>query len=186
MRAAQSQAVLAALERFPPSERREILARFGARGVEEVRSALPLSWLPMEVHMHLSDSLRDVSGSDAAVRAFREAMTMTFDRPLLRSFVSLTTGIFGVSPQGLLKRGDRVYEQVTRNAGALSHVALGERECEVHLVGFPAKLFTFDCYVDGLRGCLLASLDLCKAKGSVEVLARDARGDVSYVLRWGS
>lgn len=184
MRAAQTQALLVSINRMPSAERKEILDRFGPAGIEEVNAALPLTWLPMTVHMKLSDSLRDVSGSAGAIRGFRQAMAATFDRPLLRSFVSLTTGIFGVTPHGLLKRGDRIYDQVVRNVGELAYVWRGPAQGEAVLTGFPAQEFSFDCYVDGLHGCLLAALDLCKVRGEVTVLSKVATGSVNYELRW--
>lgn len=185
MRAAQTQAVLVRIDRMPDAERTKILTRFGTAGREEVDAALPVAWLPMGLHMKLSDALRDVVGSEGTARVFQQAMTSVFERPILRSFISLTTGIFGVTPHGLLKRSDRIYEQITRNLGELSYVQRGLTEGEIHLVGFPGKDFTFECYVDGMRGCLLAALDLCKIRGEVLVLSKSgASGSVTYQLIW--
>ncbi len=184
MRAAQTQSLLVAISRMAAAEREEIFRRFGTTSLDEAKAALPLSWLPMTLHMKLSDALRDVGGPDAVVRGFRQAMAATFDRPILRSFVSMTTGIFGMTPHGLLVRVDRVYEQMTKNLGELAYVSQGPNAGEVTLTGFPAREFSFDCYVDGLQGCLLAGLDVWKVRGEVTVLSRSAAGSVTYQLRW--
>ncbi len=184
MRAARTQALLRVVLDMDARERSRILDTLGSRRLEEVRSALPLAWLPMRLHMVLSESLRDVVGSTGAISAYRAAMTATFDRPLLRNFVNLTAGIFGLTPRGILSRSKDVYDLVTRGAGTLRHTSLGFLESEVVLERFPAGAFSLDCYAEGLQGSLLAALDLCKLDGTVDITRKDPSGDVSFRVSW--
>ena len=184
MRAARTQALLRVVLDMRPSDRQRVLDTFGSRRLEEVRSALPIAWLPMRLHMVLSEGLRDVVGPVGALKAYREAMKATFDRPLLRNFVNLTAGIFGLTPKGLLGRSKEVYQLVTRGAGTLKHASLGVLESEVSLEQFPAASFSLDCYAEGLQGSLLAAVDLCKLAGQVEITRRDPGGNVTFRVTW--
>lgn len=184
MRAAQTQSLLAAVERLPSADRTKILSAVGPDGIARASAALPLAWLPMSLHMHISDCVRDVVGPERNVEIWRATMTHAFDRPLLRSFVEMTTRIFGVTPAALFKRGDKVYELITKRVGTFSCSSAGPGSARLTLVGFPAHRYRFICYVEGLAGCLAAVLDLCKCPGSVTVVDHDATGRVVYEAVW--
>jgi hypothetical protein len=184
MRAAQTQSLLAAVERLPAADRTKIRALIGEAAIDRVLDALSVTFLPMSLHMHVSDCIRDVVGPGRNVDVWRETMLFAFDRPLLRSFVEMTTRIFGVSPSGLFKRAQKVNELITRNAGSLSFEPTGPHSGTMTLTGFPAHQFRFICYVEGLAGCLEATLALCRCTGSVKVLEQAADGRVSYAIEW--
>ena len=184
MRAAQTQSLLAAVERLPAGERAKIRALIGEAAVERAREALPVSFLPMSLHMHVSDCIRDVVGPARNVEVWRETMLLAFDRPLLRSFVDMTTRIFGISPAGLFKRSQKVNELITRNAGSLTFALTGPHEGTLTLVGFPAHQFRFACYVEGVAGCLEATIALCRCTGTVKVVEQGADGRVTYAIEW--
>ncbi len=184
MRAAQTQSLLAAVKRLPAADKRAVLDAIGAESVERALATLPVGWLSMSLHMHISDAIRSVLGPARNVEVWRDAMRFSFDRPLLRSFVALTTGIFGVSPRALLQRSDKVYDLLTRRCGSLSFEPTSERAASVTLVGFPAHRYQFICYVEGLAGCLEATLDLCRAAGKVSVVDQSEHGRVRYAVNW--
>lgn len=184
MRAARTQALLRVVLDMKGLERPRVLDLLGSRRLEEIRGALPLAWVPMRLHMALSESLREIVGSEGAIAAYRAAMTATFDRPLLRNFVSLTAGIFGLTPKGLFTRSSDVYDLVTRGAGVLRHTSVGVLESEVSLVDFPADSFSLECYAEGVQGSLLAAVDLCKMDGRVDILRKDPRGEVTFRVTW--
>jgi hypothetical protein len=111
-------------------------------------------------------------------------MRHVFDRPLLQSFVALTTGIFGVSPRALFQRSVKVYELLTRRCGSLHYEPTGDRSGAITLVGIPAHRYQFICFVEGLHGCLEATIDLCRTPGRVRVIDQDERGQVRYAVEW--
>jgi hypothetical protein len=186
MRAAQTQSLLHTLGRLPSADRTEIMKRIGSSAVERAKGVLPVSFLPMSLHMHISDCVRDVVGPERNVAVWRDAMVTSFSRPFLKSFVAMTVSLFGVTPAGLLKRGDRVYEHITRRLGTLRFEAVPDLEHEglIKLQGFPADRYRFVCYVEGLAGCLEAILDVCRTPGGVRVLDQHPRGDVTYAVQW--
>lgn len=185
MRAAQSQSLLATVKRLPADERAAIFERTGAATLDAIAGTLPVSWVSMTHHMGLSCAIRDELGSQRNVELWQKTMVHSFDRPFLRGFVNMTTSLLGVRPPSLLKRGGSMYEHITRDVGAMSWEAGGENDGHASLTGFPAGRYDFSCYVEGLTGCLEATLIICKARGTVSVAGRDdARGDVRYHLSW--
>ncbi len=113
-------------------------------------------------------------------------MAASFDRPLLKGFVQMSTNLFGLTPLSLLRQGDRIYGQITRDLGALGFEARGSGSAgDMTLRGFPADRYRFVCFVEGLQGCIAACFPLAGGRGEVIVEDRDeARGAVRYRLRW--
>ncbi len=184
MRAAQTKSLLAAVAGLPASDRSDILHGLAAATLGPVNDALPLEWLPMSLHMEISDRIRDVVGPIRNVSVWRTAMGFAFRRPFLRGFVSMTTSIFGVTPMGLYRRSEKVYEIVTKNLGTLGFRSEGSEACAVSLTGFPAKDFRFICYVEGLAGCLEGALDVVEARGTVKVVDHAESGRATYRIQW--
>jgi uncharacterized protein (TIGR02265 family) len=184
MRAAQTQSLLAAIGKLRPRERDDIFGRIGEGDVRQAEDALPVTWLPMSLHMRISDHLRDVVGPTRNVAVWRDAMLQAFERPFLRGFVMMSVAVFGLTPGGLLRRADRVYEHITRELGTVHFEPDGPRSGSVELRGFPASRYRFICYVEGLAGCLSATISLCGARERVFVTRRDEAGSASYRVSW--
>ena len=185
MRAAQSQSLLAAVERLGPSERQLVLERAGAAALEAIRGPLPISWVSMTHHMQLAVSIHGVLGPRRTIDLWERTMVDAFRRPFLRGFVNMTTSLLGLRPSSLLKRSGTMYEHVTRGVGAVSFDLRGDTEGEVALRSFPAEKYDFACYVDGLQGCIEATFTMCNTTGHVDVLeVIDQRGDARYRVAW--
>lgn len=184
MRAAQTQSLLAAIERLALGDRGEVLKRVGPADLQAASSALPIGWLPMSLHMRISDHLRDVVGPERNVDVWQDAMATAFERAFLKSFVTMTVSIFGLSPGGLFRRADKIYEHVTRDLGAIRFEPRGDHAGVVSLRGFPASRYRFICYVEGLTGCLAATIQLHGLTPHVTVIERDDLGDVRYDVAW--
>jgi hypothetical protein len=185
MRAAMSQSLLAAAKRLPPRDRDRIIERAGQPALDAITSPLPVAWVSGVHHMNLASSIHGVLGPKRTIELWRGAMSDTFQRPFLRGFVRVTTGLLGVRPSSLLKHAGSVYEHVTRNLGLLRYEPTAESEGIVELVEFPVQRFDFGSYVDGMIGCIEATLTLCNARGDVLVIAQDdRRGEVRWRVTW--
>jgi hypothetical protein len=186
MRCAVTQMLLGGVDRLPPIERDAIRARVGGAELRITSEALPIAWGPMARHMRLTVAIRETVGSARNVELWTETMAALFERPILRSFVQMSTSLFGVTPRALLRQTDRFYAQLTRDIGEL--VCSGdptERSGEVMLRGFPAERFDFPCYAEGMQGCLAAVLPLTRARGQVSLAAMDeARGEARLRMEW--
>jgi hypothetical protein len=186
MRAALSQSLLRAVETLAARDRDAVRAIVGRAGLESVDAMLPIAWVSMVLHMRVSDAIRDVVGPERNVGVWCKTMTTASDRPVLRGIMRMSSDLLGATPFSLLRPVDRIYTHVTRGLGtARFETARGSSEGVVLLRGFPADRFRFECYIEGVTGCLQSFLLLCRATGEVSVADRDdARGDVRFVVRW--
>jgi hypothetical protein len=185
MRAAQSQSLLATVKRLPTAEKGAILERASTATIEAIDGTLPLGWVSMTHHMRLSCAVRDELGTERNIELWRKTMVSSFERPFLRGFISMTTSLFGVSPASIFKRGGSMYEHITRNVGSMRYEPRSDNEGDCILSQFPAGLHDFSCYVDGLKGCLDATITICNSRGTVSVVERDdVRGDIRYRASW--
>jgi hypothetical protein len=185
MRAAQAQSLLAAIRRLPKRDVDAVFARTAEGTLSTIEGTLALGWVPMAVHMDLSDALRDTLGPERSLELWRTTMTTSFERPLLRGFVRMTTNLLGVTPMSLFRRGESIYEHVTRDVGKMRFEPTGPTSGVAELQGFPASRFNFACYVEGTQGCLLACFDICRAIGTATVTRLDdVRGEAVFALEW--
>lgn len=176
--------LLRAVEQLPPSSRAAITASLTREERQLIEATVSVGWMPMLVHMKLSDAAFASLGEAGLRGLFERTMLSTWEQPLLRSFVQTSTGLFGLTPASLARHAGSVYQHLTRRLGDLEAL-VREREVQVKLRGFPAQAFQFPCYVAGLQGCLQSLLPLTSRVGTVEVTHRDLqRGDVGYLLRW--
>jgi hypothetical protein len=183
LRAVLSQAVLDLVDRSEAAT--EILRRVDPTVVEEVRDVLPVAWLPMQLHMDISNAAWDVAGAEFVRKAHRVGMSETYRRPLLKNFLSMTTSLFGFTPIALFKRGDGIFRLVTRGLGSVT-TSVGEpRSPELHLRGFPCRDFDFARFIEGLGGSIESVLDFCSVGGEVRVIGQNlAAGEASFKLTW--
>lgn len=185
MRAAMSQSLLGKVKRLPPRERDQILARTGPAALDAVTAPLPVAWIAGDHHMSLANAVHGVLGPKRNVEIWRAAMTDTFQRPFLRGFVRVTTGLLGLRPSSLLKHATSVYEHVTRNLGRLSYEPNTDHEGVIELSDFPVGRFEFKSYNDGMLGCVEATLTMCNVRGDVQQIAEDVeRGSVRWRISW--
>ena len=111
-------------------------------------------------------------------------MLSSWQTPLLKNFVQMSTKLLGLTPNTLIQRSEYIYRHVTQGLGTLA-VEPGANSATVVVRGFPAKLFDFDCYVDGTHGCIRSIFAITQAMDTVEVAQIDRKnGDVRYAVRW--
>lgn len=184
MRAAHTRSLLSATKNLAIGERRQIGERVGSEDLERIEAALPLAWTSMDLHMKLSDAVRDVIGPERNVRVWCAAMSQSLDRPLLAGFVRMSTSLFGITPVALFRQSDRIYKQLTKELGTMTFEGEGSSGT-ITLRGFPSHRWRFACYVEGTAGCLEATANFANVKSKVEVLdVDDARGNVRFGVRW--
>ncbi|MEO7112598.1 MAG: hypothetical protein ABI183_19285 [Polyangiaceae bacterium] len=188
MRATHTKSLLRSVRKLLANEQTQILETFGRDRVEKVDGAIAVGWLPMTVHMGLSDAIRAVIGSTRNIQIWRETMTETYDRVLLRGFIDATVGLFGLTPASLFRQGPYIHRQLTRGLGELSVEEQADKEGGiVSLFGFPAQEFDLDCYAEGLQGCLESSITRGRGKGTITLTDKDdKRGNLRFHAVWRS
>jgi hypothetical protein len=188
MRATHTKSLLRSARKLPPKEQRQILATIGDEAAEKIDDAIAVGWLPMTLHMLLSDTIRAEIGSERNIQLWRETMTETYDRVLLRGFIDASVGLFGLTPASLFRQGPYIYRQLTRGLGDLTVETEPDSESgSIHLLGFPAKEFDLVCYSEGLIGCLESSITRGRGKGSITLTDIQAKtGDLHFHAVWTS
>jgi hypothetical protein len=188
MRATHTKSLLRSVRKLLTHEQNEILKAFGDEGVEKIDAAIAVGWLTMTVHMGLSDAIRAVIGSARNIQIWRETMTETYDRVLLRGFIDATVGLFGLTPASLFRQGPYIYRQLTRGLGELTVDEQADKESGiVSLVGFPAHDYDLTCYAEGLQGCLESSITRGRGKGTVTLTDIDHEsGSLRFHAAWRS
>lgn len=184
IRAMQTRSLLGAVRALPVSERQVCLASVEGAIAAQIDRSIAMSWMPMELHMKLSDATRAVIGQQRFIDLFEQTMMSSWSSPLLNGFVKMSTTLLGVTPSSLIQRTPYVYSHVTQNLGSME-AEHSSHHASIRLRGFPANLYDFQCYVDGTRGCLRSLYPLTHSVGTVEVSDVDLRrGDCLYDLRW--
>ena len=188
MRATHTKALLRSVRKLPPSDHHEILRTVGDEVVEKVDAAIGVGWISMTIHMLLSDTIRAKIGSERNIALWRETMTETYDRVLLRGFIDASVDLFGLTPASLFRQGPYIHRQLTRGLGVLTVELYSDAESGiVDLAGFPAKEFDLACYAEGLQGCLESSITRGRGRGSVTLTHMDEkRGDLRFHAVWTS
>jgi hypothetical protein len=188
MRATHTKSLLRSVRKLPPSEQVPILSAIGEATAEKIDAAIGVGWLPMTLHMLLADTIRAQIGSERNIHLWRQTMTETYERVLLRGFIDASVDLFGLTPASLFRQGPYIYRQLTRNLGDLTIETQPDTETgNIHLLGFPANEFDLVCYSEGLIGCLESSITRGRGKGSVTLTDLDAKkGDLHFHAAWTS
>ncbi len=186
MRATHTKSLLRSVRKLLTNEQTQILSAFGAEGAEKIDATIGVGWLPMTLHMKLSDAIRAVIGSSRNIQIWRETMTETYDRVLLRGFIDASVDLFGLTPASLFRQGPYIYRQLTRGLGELTVEEQDDKESSiVSLAGFPSHDFDLVCYSEGLIGCLESSITRGRGKGTVTLIDFDQeRGDLRFHAVW--
>jgi hypothetical protein len=186
MRATHTKSLLRSVRKLLTNEQTQILSAFGGEGAEKIDATIGVGWLPMTLHMKLADAIRAVLGSSRNIQIWRETMTETYDRVLLRGFIDASVDLFGLTPASLFRQGPYIYRQLTRGLGELSVEEQDDKESSiVSLADFPSRDFDLVCYSEGLIGCLESSITRGRGKGSVTLTDLDQeRGDLRFHAVW--
>lgn len=188
MRATHTKSLLRSVRKLMTHEQDQIVGAVGNESIEKIESTIAVGWVPMTIHMGFSDAIRAVIGSSRNVQIWRETMTETYDRALLRGFIDASVGLFGLTPASLFRQGPYVYRHLTRGLGELAVEEQEDKESSiVTITGFPAQEFDLVCYAEGLQGCLESSIARGRGKGNVTLTDTDQkRGNLRFHAVWRS
>jgi hypothetical protein len=188
MRATHTKSLLRSVRKLLTNEQTQILEAFGRDRVEKIDGAIGVGWVPMTLHMGLADAIRAVIGSTRNVQIWRETMTETYDRVLLRGFIDASIDLFGLTPASLFRQGPYIYRQLTRGLGVLTVEEEADKESGiVSMFGFPAQEFDLICYAEGIQGCLESSITRGRGKGTVTLTEKDDKlGSLRFHAVWRS
>jgi hypothetical protein len=174
IRAAMTQSLLTATRKLSTREANEVLAALEPAEVERIEQAIAVAFLPMSLHVKLSETLYDTAGSARFIAISRAVVASALKRPLFTGFVDMTARLFGTGPMQLLGQGPRLYDLSTRDLGRIEFEPRTPSECIIRLEDFPSRQFRFEVFVLGVQGATHSLVDLFRMEAEVEVIARDA------------
>jgi hypothetical protein len=153
--------------------------------LEEIEKASSISWLPVELDVALTECFFEVAGSERATRAFREALTRSIERPLLRPFVEGALALFGRDPAKLLRWVPKVWSLLYRDCGEMTCPLTSAGAARLELSGLPACIVGSSCYLTGTAATISAFFDFLEIEGRVAVEGpRPATGCAAFEIRW--
>jgi len=137
--------------------------------LEAIETASPISWLPVEVDVELTECFFRVAGAERARRAFREAMAKAIERPLLRTLVDGALGIFGRNPAKIMRWVPKAWSLIYRDCGQMRCAHAGEGSVSLELVLLPPSIVHSRCYLTGTAATLSAFFDWLGFEGQVRI-----------------
>jgi hypothetical protein len=161
---------------------RERLKPDTLRTIEE---ASPISWLPVQTDVELTDCFFEIAGPGRATRAFRENMANSLHKPLLRPLVEGALGIFGRNPVKLMRWVPKGWSLIYRDCGEMKFAGSSEGEARIELEGLPQAIAGSRTYLTGTASTILAFVDFLDVTGQVVLEGPDpATGSAAFEIRW--
>ncbi len=132
---------------LPAPQRDAVFDVLGATR-SEIRAAGLLAWMPMRVYADLIDATRTALGSRGSRQFWRDMMTSSFERQLLKPLLDGALRLYGRTPASLLRRAPQAWSLVSRDGGKI-HV---EGDHQLHFEELPFILRRSPAIVDAMAG----------------------------------
>jgi len=137
--------------------------------LETIQAASPISWLPVEVDIELTDCFFQVAGAERATQAFRGALAQAIERPLLRPLMEGALGIFGRNPAKILRWVPKAWSLIYRDCGEMHCAHADEGSASLELSQLPPPIVHSRCYLRGTAATLSAFFDWLGIEGQVRL-----------------
>jgi hypothetical protein len=137
--------------------------------LEAIETTSPISWLPVEVDVELTECFFQVAGAERAKRAFREALARSIERPLLRPLVDGALGIFGRNPAKILRWVPKAWSLIYRDCGQMRCAHASEGSARLELGPLPPPIVDSRCYLTGTAATVSAFFDWLGIEGRVRL-----------------
>jgi hypothetical protein len=176
--------VLDGAVRADPRLGERVRARIDGTARAALDAAGPVSFVPVELDVQVTEALFAEAGEARAREILRENLLLTFDAPILSSFVGGALRLLGRSPGRLFDWSAKVWGQLYRDCGAIRFVREGESGGRLELTGLPACVAGSGPYLSGMEAALDAGFALMDVDGEVRLAEADPRGRAVFQLAW--
>jgi hypothetical protein len=152
---------------------------------ESIESASRLAWLPVAVHVELSDILERAYGPLRAHAYYRRAFAKSLSGPFLGPLVRTATHILGVSPAAFVRWAGRAYEAGFKNSGRIVGEVLGPGRGRLVYQDLPPVCTASDAWMTAPQGSAYGAYDVVGVDGIVRLdQSRRAEGQLTLDLEW--
>ncbi|MEM6993946.1 MAG: hypothetical protein AAF721_25765, partial [Myxococcota bacterium] len=149
-----------------------------------ITQARPLGWIAIDHDRHIPSAFIEVAGAERAHEFFRSLLVQQLRTPLLRSTLTATIRLFGMSPASLARAAPVGWEVVYRDFCNLRVQQRGPDSTTIVLHSVAPEVFETPAYSASFRGFFAGLLDVCDVQGDAE-LSVNAPGRLMEVrLHW--
>lgn len=164
-------------------------ARFFELLPRETRAAIEgaprLGWVPVDLHVRLSDVLFEAFGPKRAHDYYRRAFSDALRGPIFDGLVKTGVRILGMTPGVLLRWAHKGWEASFKDCGMVEGRVLGPGRGEMVYSGLPPVCIASTAWLESSQGSAYGALDLFSADGIVRIdMSRRERGEMRLELEW--
>ena len=150
-----------------------------------IEDAPRLGWVPVDLHVELSDIVATAFGPKRAHDYYRRAFTDALRGPIFDALIRTGVRILGVTPSALLKWAHKGWEASFRNCGLVEGRTIAPGRGEMLYTGLPAVCTASDAWLDSAQGSAYGALDFLGVEGIVRIdKSRRAEGAMRLELDW--
>jgi hypothetical protein len=142
--------------------------------IEALEMASPVSWLPVDLDVELTEALFRVGGNEAAQKALGDNLSNAFKTPVLRPLLEGALAIFGRSPAKMLKWTPKVWSLVFRDVGTLDLAESHEDSAVLVLQELPPAVASSRNYLLGIAAAVTGFFDAVHVNGSCRLVRVEA------------
>jgi hypothetical protein len=185
VRAAFTQAALAAVDGLPGDVRKRVRESIPRDALARVTGAGRLEWIPVELDMAVTEAITSVLGPERSARFWKKSLLYTMETPLLEPILAGATNLFGLVPGSLLRWAPRVWEALYRDAGVMTVSEIGGSSALVSMSALAPALARSPAFVEAVRASLEALFAITRTAGEVRLVDVDLpAGRASFDVSW--
>lgn len=165
--------------------RSRFLARVTGEMREQIQGASRVAWLPLSVHVELSEIQLETFGVARAHDYYRRAFADSLKGPVLGPLVLTAARLLGLSPASFVRWASRAHEAGFKNAGAVVGEVLGPCHARLEYSRLPGICTASDAWLASTQGSAYGAYDVLGVEGVVRLDTRDrANGRMLVELEW--
>ena len=153
----------------PEPWRGRFRARLPPELVEQIVAASRVAWLPLQVHVTLSDVLEEALGAARAHDYYRRAFAASLRGPFFGPLVQTGARVLGLNPWTFVRWAGRAYEAGFRNAGRIDGEVVGPGRAHLVYSGLPAICTASDAWMTSPQASAYGVFDFLGVDGVVRL-----------------
>jgi hypothetical protein len=184
MSASFVQGTLDAIAKVDADLGRRVRESLRPASAETLRSASRISLIPADIDVEITEHLFALAGRERARTILRDALASTFESPLFGRFLQTALRLRGRDPGRLFGWCSKVWNQIYRDAGDMSFVAIGDCEGRLEMHNLPTVMRNAT-YLDGTAATVSAIFAILGVDGAAELGTLDtATGRAVITAVW--
>jgi hypothetical protein len=179
-RATWTKFAVAAVNRSP---RREAIRNFiGEARLNSLRRASVVDWLPIDVHLSVTEAVLEILGKAGARAFWKERLLAAFKTKTMAPFVAGAGVVFGEQPYALMKIAMTSYRLMAKNAGFITVSAAPDGAVLMDFQDMPAAIIDSAGWHALCHGQCQAVFEYLKMEGEISLTDVTAHS-FRYIMR---